>query len=87
MVDVRVGEHDRVDLVDRRAGVRRFFASRLAAAALEQPAVEQDRLAVRAHDVAGAGDLAGGAGELDLRRQILAEGTSRARVCVVQGSG
>ena len=69
MIEMRVRQHDRIDLVDW-TGQCAILRVSIAAPSLEQPAVQQDRFAVRAHDVARARDLASGSGELDFHPGI-----------------
>jgi hypothetical protein len=67
VIDVRVGEHHRIDgfRIDRQALVA---LEGLAPAALEHPAVEEDRRATGPDEVHGACDGLGGADELDVHR-------------------
>src|SRR5262249_21156022 len=64
VVDVRVAEQDGVD-VARAERELRIAAAALGPVALEQPAVQQQRLPAGVHPVHGAGDGAGGAPEGD----------------------
>ena len=65
MIDVRMGQHDRVDVRDRRrqCAIRRL---RIAPPALEQSAVERDEPAIDTHEVTRAGHFACGAREFDI---------------------
>ena len=64
MVDVRVGDHDRVEAarIERRLTP---VAQPQLLESLEQAAVEQHAAPARGHQVHGAGDRFGGAEELD----------------------
>ena len=69
VIDVRVREHDRVDLVHRYRE-RAVLLVAGEAAPLEHPAVEQHGAAVDAEDVARPGDLARCTKELELHRDL-----------------
>ena len=67
VIDVRVAQHHRVD----RCGIERKrlpIADVGLIAALDQPAVEQQRAAANGEDVAGTGDFTGRAVELQVHR-------------------
>ena len=69
VIDVRVAKHHRVDgghVEGQRFGVARLVPS----TALDEAAVEQHAAPVEVQQVAGAGDLAGGAEMLDRRRAV-----------------
>jgi len=72
MVQMGMGQHHGIDLV-RRDGQRLPVAQAQLLVALEQAAIDQQALAVVAHQVLGAGDGAGAAqeGDVDVHRSKL----------------
>jgi hypothetical protein len=80
VVDVRVGEHDRLDLGNRQVQVL-IALDRLSPRPLEEPAVEQDAASLRAHEVHRTGDRLGCAYELELHAWQTTP-TARHRGCV-----
>src|SRR5690606_865939 len=69
MIDMRVAQHDRVDLVDRHRE-RRAVLLLVVLAALDLPALEQQRMPRRAEQITRAGHAAGGAKKLELHRSF-----------------
>jgi len=65
MIDVRVREHDRVDL-GNRARKPGILLARFAASTLKHSAIEEHGLSPDPKDVTGAGHFACGTSELDL---------------------
>jgi hypothetical protein len=72
-----MGENDRIDLLDVD-GEAKVFRLALTPLSLKEPAVEKDRLPGNAEDVAGPGNLACGANELDLHDVCSGNGTGTA---------
>ena len=72
VVDVRVGKHDRVQIIDGDVlGDGAVLCDGFLAAALEQAAVKQDGGLRGSHHVLGPGHLPGGPDALDLDQSPL----------------
>lgn len=70
MIDVRMREHDSIQLLDRHRQLAVLIGS-FVSPALEHPAVERYGVAIDVKEMTGASDLAGGSDKRYLQAAIL----------------